>query len=413
LELQQRSAQTSGRSSSRVNGSNVEPAGKQQQGQQEQQHRAAGVALVVGLLPTQLFFAFLFYTDVASLLFLLLTELLLVRGATYAAAAAGAAAIGVRQTNAVWVTFLTGAAMLHALLQQQQQGRSAVRSTSGTAASRPPSTTKQQQQQGPVAQLFSLLLCAWQQKCQLLADFWLLLLLPVAFCVFVVLNGSITLGDKEAHAPSAHLMQPLYFGLFSFVNAALLLLQPSAAGPLLGRLKARPVVWGLVLLAAVAGGCWVAAKYSLAHPYLLADNRHYTFYIWRKVRGDSSNTLTDAVGADSNSAACYSSSTSSQALKSFHGCMPLHYVDLQLALSHVWGVQAFDATTHQRDNPSIDLFLTRLLSLILVALLYGAGVQHALGCALLYGAGLCDQLATAAVRPVCHAALDLGGCLCR
>jgi alpha-1,2-glucosyltransferase len=284
-----------------VNGSSVRHAGKQQQGQQqEQQNRAAGVALVVGLLPTQLFFAFLFYTDVASLLFLLLTELLLVRGATYAAAAAGAAAIGMRQTNAVWVTFLTGAAMLHALLQQQQQqqqGRSAVSSSTGTAAAtKPPSTTKQpQQQQGPVAQLFSLLQCAWQHKWQLLGGFWLMLLLPVAFCVFVVLNGSITLGDKEAHAPSVHLMQPLYFGLFSLINAALLLLQPSTAGPVLGRLKARPVVWGLGGVAAVAVGCWVASKYSLAHPYLLADNRHYTFYIWRKVRVGSSKTLPNAV----------------------------------------------------------------------------------------------------------------------
>jgi hypothetical protein len=25
------------------------------------------------------------------------------------------------------------------------------------------------------------------------------------------------------------------------------------------------------------------SAYTLAHPYLLADNRHYTFYIWRKI----------------------------------------------------------------------------------------------------------------------------------
>ena len=27
----------------------------------------------------------------------------------------------------------------------------------------------------------------------------------------------------------------------------------------------------------------VIKSYTLAHPYLLADNRHYTFYIWRKI----------------------------------------------------------------------------------------------------------------------------------
>lgn len=41
-----------------------------------------------------------------------------------------------------------------------------------------------------------------------------------------------------------------------------------------------------------------------------------------------------------------------------------------------------------------------------------AGVQQALGCALLHGAGVCHQLAAAAVRAVCHTALDLGGGLC-
>lgn len=271
-----------------------------QEEQQQQADKATGVALVVGLLPTQLFFAFLFYTDVASLLFLLATELLLLRGCTYAAAGMGAAAIGMRQTNAVWVTFLTGAAMLQELLsylqQQQQQtdniangAAGARRSNGSTPAKQSGSDARPQQQpQGGVVdmlrELCSLLLAAWQHKVQLLAKFWLLLLLPVAFCAFVVLNGSITLGDKEAHAPSAHLMQPLYFGLFCLANAALLLLQPSITQPLLSSCRARPVLWLAGLVAAVAGGSLLAARYSLAHPYLLADNRHYTFYLWRKVR---------------------------------------------------------------------------------------------------------------------------------
>jgi predicted anti-sigma-YlaC factor YlaD len=187
----------------------------------------------------------------------------------------------------VWATFLTGAAMLQALLQKQQRQQHKPAPANGSSGKGTParSSTKQQQpqQQDPASELLSLLTGAWQHRWQLLGDFWLLLLLPVAFCAFVVVNGSITLGDKEAHAPSAHFMQPLYFGLFTLVNAALLLLQPSVSGRLLAGFRSRPVLWVLGLLAAVAGGCWVAARYSLAHPYLLADNRHYTFYLWRKV----------------------------------------------------------------------------------------------------------------------------------
>lgn len=42
-----------------------------------------------------------------------------------------------------------------------------------------------------------------------------MLLVPVCFAAFVVWNGGIVLGDKAAHAPVKHLMQPLYFALFA------------------------------------------------------------------------------------------------------------------------------------------------------------------------------------------------------
>ena len=38
----------------------------------------------------------------------------------------------------------------------------------------------------------------------------------------------------------------------------------------------------LGLWAALLGGCaLVVHRYTMAHPYLLADNRHYPFYIWK------------------------------------------------------------------------------------------------------------------------------------
>ena len=32
-----------------------------------------------------------------------------------------------------------------------------------------------------------------------------------------------------------------------------------------------------------ACGCADAHEYRIQHPFLLSDNRHYTFYIWRRV----------------------------------------------------------------------------------------------------------------------------------
>lgn len=60
-----------------------------------------------------------------------------------------------------------------------------------------------------------VLTAAWQSKWQLLTDLWPVLLVPACFAAFVVWNGGIVLGDKAAHAPVQHLMQPLYFVLFT------------------------------------------------------------------------------------------------------------------------------------------------------------------------------------------------------
>ena len=61
---------------------------------------------------------------------------------------------------------------------------------------------------------------AWRLKYVLLADLWALILVPLIFAAFVVWNGGIVLGDKTAHTPVKHLMQPLYFVLFTAVALA-------------------------------------------------------------------------------------------------------------------------------------------------------------------------------------------------
>ena len=56
---------------------------------------------------------------------------------------------------------------------------------------------------------------AWQLKWQLLSDLWALFLIPLIFAAFVIWNGGIVVGDKAAHKAVKHLMQPLYFVLFT------------------------------------------------------------------------------------------------------------------------------------------------------------------------------------------------------
>ena len=82
--------------------------------------------------------------------------------------------------------------------------------------------------------------------------------------------------NRSAHQAVLHLPQLLYFSLFF----AALTFSFTAAFLADFLTAARSHVWrlagSLALLAAVVH--WN----TLAHPYLLADNRHLTFYIWRR-----------------------------------------------------------------------------------------------------------------------------------
>jgi alpha-1,2-glucosyltransferase len=49
----------------------------------------------------------------------------------------------------------------------------------------------------------------------LLTRLWPLAAVPAAFAAFAVVNGGIVVGDKAAHAPARHLVQPLYFAAYA------------------------------------------------------------------------------------------------------------------------------------------------------------------------------------------------------
>jgi alpha-1,2-glucosyltransferase len=272
---------------------------------QQQPAPGAWAAAAIASLPTHLFFAFLYYTDVAALLFLLLTQYLLLQHRPHWAAAAGAAAIGMRQTNAVWVTFLVGASMLRDLGVGAATGTaSSSRSTSKAASAAAGTASGPRQKHGVkpghrqqhndswrrtfAGGCFQELGAALQQLAvrwpQLLRDYCSCLLLPAAFAGFVVWNKGITLGDREAHAPVSHVMQPLYFAAFAVAAAGPLLLSPGVVAAVQRRAQQQPWVSTAAAVASAAMVCtYCVQQYSLAHPYLLADNRHYTFYLWKRL----------------------------------------------------------------------------------------------------------------------------------
>lgn len=116
------------------------------------------------------------------------------------------------------------------------------------------------------------------------------------FAVFVLWNGGVVLGDKSAHVATIHLPQMLYLWPYMLFFSAPLVL-PTLLRPTVGMLPAglRDLVERNVtgraasigapsLVAAILFNAFALAAVhfnTIIHPYTLADNRHYVFYVFR------------------------------------------------------------------------------------------------------------------------------------
>lgn len=212
---------------------------------QEPSSTGVSKAVALWLFPPSFFCIFLYYTDTSSLLFVLLCYDYSSRDLDWSAGVAAVAAVGVRQTNVVWVTYIAGLRML---------------------ARAPPHTT-----------LPSL-------AGHLSAPRTLIAVLPLlaviaAFAVFLVANGgTVVVGDAGAHGFSFHGAQLLYFGAINLCAGF-----PSSVAAS----TARWPMWSHLVAAAALTtlSTVLVLRGTIVHKYLLADNRHYPFYIWKKFLG--------------------------------------------------------------------------------------------------------------------------------
>ena len=186
----------------------------------------------------------------------------------------GIIAVLFRQTNIVWVVFTAGVVASHKVVEYIQPDKKDI---------------SQETQEG-----FSFLKIVLEHLMRDLKQwssgskhFWLDLiyaLLPyglvvIAFITFVILNGSIVVGAKDDHQVTLNFPQLFYFASFSSCFAIFHLLTPMKLKDFLRFIYRRPlIVFIFVSIATVL--IW---KFTCEHRYLLADNRHYTFYVWHKI----------------------------------------------------------------------------------------------------------------------------------
>ncbi|KAJ2862496.1 glucosyltransferase [Coemansia erecta] len=213
--------------------------------------------LSVSLTPVVFFFHHMYYTDTGALLFVLLAYWASLRSRHTLASALGFASLWFRQTNAIWVMFIGGSAALRWI---QQSGTDNVDS---------------------IAQLAQWLVRPSNSQAR-----WQVVrvLVPYAcvgalFAAFVAVNQGIVLGDKAHHQAVVHVPQMLYF--YAYAAGMLAPTVLALAGPLwfVRTLRRGAAQWSAACMA--MGVC--AKWYTMAHVFLLSDNRHYAFYVWKNV----------------------------------------------------------------------------------------------------------------------------------
>ncbi|KAF1960228.1 alpha-1,2 glucosyltransferas-like protein alg10 [Byssothecium circinans] len=269
-------------------------------------------ALNISLFPPMFFFSALYYTDVMSTLVVLISySTFLGRKDTtnpffhnMVFVVIGIIALLFRQTNIFWVAVFPAAlAVVDAL--KENGGISPAGHHLKTILKMGWSDGKVYdccvESAGPQDFLIffaSLALAAIKRPFLIVKSVSPYLVLLALFVGFVVWNGSVVLGDKSAHTATLHLPQMLYFWPY-VVFFSVPLTIGSVLSPFVGLLPTGPrtviedhitgkakVLFPSFISATLfmVSGLTAVHYNTIIHPYTLADNRHYVFYVFRILR---------------------------------------------------------------------------------------------------------------------------------
>ncbi|KAG2155488.1 glycosyltransferase family 59 protein [Suillus clintonianus] len=227
-------------------------------------------ALVLSTFPIAWFFGFLYYTEVPSLVSVLCTVVAAAQNKHWLAGLLGIVSCLFRQNNVIWVLYAYAASQLMRL-----------RFKRGHALHDPPAMGA-----GPSDFLRSIM-SAPKVLLELLPPFAPYAVVLALFAGFVIWNGGIVLGDKSNHVPSFHVPQLYYFIAFATMIGWPAVLcgeggPVKVAAEVISRMFGSKRRTLLTVITSIFMGITIQ-RFTIHHPFLLSDNRHYTFYIWRRV----------------------------------------------------------------------------------------------------------------------------------
>lgn len=122
-------------------------------------------------------------------------------------------------------------------------------------------------------------------------------LVALSFAAFLVINKGIALGDKENHEFTLNFAQIFHLALHVLFFAGLpSMLFPYSPTSLKAYFKYCTRSHPFIAISSVTAiGLFVHYMTGDPHPFTLADNRHFTFYIWRRLIQPSRDSLVVAL----------------------------------------------------------------------------------------------------------------------
>ncbi|XP_043964238.1 dol-P-Glc:Glc(2)Man(9)GlcNAc(2)-PP-Dol alpha-1,2-glucosyltransferase [Gambusia affinis] len=232
-------------------------------------------ALALSTFPVLYFFTFLYYTDVGSTFFILFAYLMTLYGCHKASALLGVCAVLFRQTNIVWVAFCAGtvvAAKMDDAWRKEYMKKS---------DEKPPAVRVPLSPQGVKKVLtFSLEFFTTSETAMAVIKVaWPYAVVGVGFLVFVLLNEGIVVGDRTSHQVCFHFPQVFYFFSFTYLFSLPVSLCRHRTLRFGHALKRHPLFYSVITIISLV----LVWKFTYVHKYLLADNRHFPFYIWKNI----------------------------------------------------------------------------------------------------------------------------------
>ncbi|XP_050412471.1 putative Dol-P-Glc:Glc(2)Man(9)GlcNAc(2)-PP-Dol alpha-1,2-glucosyltransferase [Patella vulgata] len=229
-------------------------------------------AWTLAFFPVLYFFSWMYYTDPGAVFFTLLMYYLNLKSSHFVSAIFGVVAIVFRQTNIIWVLFVLGLTKGRQLIIWMEQEKKDITRMTDLRT---------------LITLFNLIFKSVRHKPSRIFELiqaivkstWCYIAVVISFITFVFINGGIVVGDKSHHQACLNFPQIFYFLCVTLAFSCMHIASPSKIVYFLKFSFQSPVKVSVFVLLAY----YLIANYTYVHEYLLADNRHYPFYVWSKI----------------------------------------------------------------------------------------------------------------------------------